>query len=113
MIIRSACCFGAVFALSVSAFAQGGRPVNPNPTPTNPGTSVPGPGRNTSPFPTTNPNTNNPNTMGMDRPIFLSGKVVLDDGTAPSEPVAIQRTCMTTPRTGANTDSKGHSRLQS
>lgn len=115
MLVRSACCFGAVFALSVSLYAQGGgRPSNPAPTPTNPGGNVPTPGRTTTPFPGNNTNTN-PNqtpSMGLDRPIFLSGKVMLDDGTPPPEPVAIQRICMANPRTEAYTDTKGHFSFQ-
>ncbi|MEQ1948168.1 MAG: tetratricopeptide repeat protein [Bryobacteraceae bacterium] len=42
------------------------------------------------------------------RPIFLSGKVVLDDGTAPLEPIKIQRLCGAGARTEGFTDRKGH-----
>ncbi len=43
----------------------------------------------------------------MNRPIFLSGKVTLDDGTPPGEPVTIVRVCGAMRRTEAYTDSKG------
>ncbi|MEQ1886610.1 MAG: tetratricopeptide repeat protein [Bryobacteraceae bacterium] len=42
------------------------------------------------------------------RPIFLSGKVMLDDGTAPQEPIRIQRVCGANGRTEGFTDRKGH-----
>ena len=42
------------------------------------------------------------------RPVFLSGKVMLDDGTAPPESASIQRICAANPHTEAYTDSKGN-----
>lgn len=41
------------------------------------------------------------------RPIFLSGKVVLSDGVPPPEPVAIERLCSGSRRTEGYTDRKG------
>jgi len=52
-----------------------------------------------------------PYDMGQ-RPIFLSGKVMLDDGTPPPEPVVIERVCGGNPRPEAWTDSKGHFSFQ-
>src|SRR5262249_48102789 len=46
------------------------------------------------------------------RPIFLSGKVVLDDGTPPPEPVTIERVCNGQVRPEAYTDSKGRFSFQ-
>lgn len=79
-----------------------GSPGIPN-TPTNP-TS---PGRGNVPtFPGTQPDSTG---LGMpDRPIFLSGKVVMEDGTPPPDSVAIQIVCRATPRTVAYTDRKGN-----
>lgn len=96
-------------AMCVSAFAQagGGRPPagggnTGGPTgPTNPtNTRTP----TTSPFPG-----NNPNQMPepLERPIFLSGKVMMDDGTPPPDRVTIQLVCSANPRTVGDTDSKG------
>ena len=54
-------------------------------------------------------NRNDPNQQrfpDMERPIFLSGKVVMDDGTPPPEPVQIERVCNGQPRPEAWTDSK-------
>lgn len=41
------------------------------------------------------------------RPIFLSGKVMLDSGTPPPESVLIERVCNGTPRPEGYTDSRG------
>lgn len=46
------------------------------------------------------------------RPIFISGKVVLEDGTAPPEPVTIERVCNGVPKPEAYTDSKGRFSFQ-
>jgi len=43
----------------------------------------------------------------MQRSIFLSGKVMLDDGTPPPEPVTIERVCNGNPRPEGYTDTKG------
>lgn len=53
-----------------------------------------------------------PDQQQMQRPIFLSGKVVLDDGTAPPEPVVIERVCNGQPRPEGYTDSKGRFSFQ-
>jgi tetratricopeptide (TPR) repeat protein len=93
-------------ALSVGLFAQPGRgpggggastPTTPtNPTRPNIGTQ-PGtmPGNNPSP------------DFGQMRPLVFMGKVMMDDGTPPSDSVTIQLVCRGTPRSIAFTDSKG------
>jgi hypothetical protein len=50
---------------------------------------------NTGRTPTTIPNTTNPNptTPSLPQPIFLTGRVMIDDGTPLSEPLVIQRVC--------------------
>lgn len=87
----------------------GGRtPSIPTPTPTPTPTPLPTPrepqrepdfGRQ-QPFPE------------IQRPIFLSGRVVLEDGTPPPEPVVIERVCNGQPRPEAYTDSKGRFSFQ-
>jgi len=67
------------------------RPGSISNSPTNPGATFPG---------------------DVPRPIFLSGKVMLNDGTAPSEPVLIERVCNGTPRPEGYTDSKGRFSFQ-
>lgn len=46
------------------------------------------------------------------RPIFLSGRVLMEDGTPPPEPVVIERVCNGIARPEAYTDSKGHFSFQ-
>src|SRR3954464_4985940 len=92
------------------SFSQKPPQNNPAPTttPTAPGGntgSTTNPGRN--PFPGTNPTQTNPNDQmnrfpEEQRPIFLSGKVMLDDGT-PAESVVIERVCNGNPRAEAYT----------
>ena len=48
----------------------------------------------------------------MPRPIFLSGRVLFDDGSKPSRDIVIQRVCMGNPRPEGYTDSKGHFSFQ-
>lgn len=48
----------------------------------------------------------------MPRPIFLSGKVMLEDGTPPPDPVVIERVCNGQSRPEAYTDSKGRFSFQ-
>ncbi|MBI4908494.1 MAG: tetratricopeptide repeat protein [Acidobacteria bacterium] len=68
--------------------------------------------RNTTSIPTTT--TPQPQQFPVDipRPIFLSGKVVLDDGTPPPETVVIERICNGNPRPEAYTDSRGRFQFQ-
>jgi Flp pilus assembly protein TadD len=46
------------------------------------------------------------------RPVFLQGKVMLDDGTPPPEPATIEIVCNGQPKPQAYTDSKGHFSFQ-
>jgi Flp pilus assembly protein TadD len=69
---------------------------------------------NTLPTTTTNSNTN-PATNGVassPRPVYLSGKVILQDGTPPPDLVKIERVCGGTPRTQGYTDAKGRFQFQ-
>jgi len=93
-------------ALSVSIFAQVRIPAN------GPGAGSPnfpsttGPTGNTSPnYPNNFPGNNPP---VEERPLYLSGKVVLDDGTPPPDRVAVQLVCRSTPKTIGYTDRKGY-----
>ena len=63
---------------------------------------------------TRNPSITTPpgNNVPEQRPIFISGKVALSDGTAPSEPVKIERVCNGSPRLEARTDRKGRFSFQ-
>jgi tetratricopeptide (TPR) repeat protein len=66
-------------------------------------------GANTrTPSITTPPGNNGPDQ----RPIFISGKVALSDGTVPTDPVKIERVCNGTARVEARTDRKGRFSFQ-
>ncbi len=83
--------------------APGGGTTGTNPSPT--------PGR----VPTQNPNQLPPGQQQngqFNQPIFLSGRVMLEDGTPPPNHVAIQRLCGTTPVTEGYTDSRGYFNIQ-
>jgi tetratricopeptide (TPR) repeat protein len=87
---------------------------SPGPTTTTP---TPSPGRPTTPtMPSgrTQPSQNEQQIPFPEiaRPIFLSGKVVLQDGTPPPESVVIERVCNGVVRPEAYTDSKGRFSFQ-
>ncbi len=91
----------------------------PGPSPS-PGPS-PAPGQQPSPFPGSRTPQQQPTWDNqrdrtqipeMRRPIFLSGKVVLDDGTPPPDAVVIERVCNGIARPEAYTDSKGRFSFQ-
>jgi tetratricopeptide (TPR) repeat protein len=88
----------------------GGAPTGGAPT----GGNTPGGGGLGNRFPTTttNPQQNQQPNLDMPRPIFLSGKVMMDDGSPVPPNVVIQRVCNGTPRNVAYTDSKGNFSFQ-
>jgi tetratricopeptide (TPR) repeat protein len=76
------------------------------------GTSTTG-GTTTSPgrTPTTIPNTTQQpptQTPTMQQPIYVSGKVIMEDGSPLTEPVVIERVCGGSPHSEGYTDSKGY-----
>src|SRR5690348_14079173 len=96
-------------AISAGLFAQPGAPTGPgggagtptSPTPTSPAR----PGIGTQPG--NMPGQSQMPDIMMQRPLVLMGKVMMDDGTAPTDPVTIQLVCHGTPRSVAFTDSRG------
>src|SRR5579864_6342513 len=87
--------FALAHGLSAQSPGGGGKqPSTTGSTPTNP----------------TNPRTppNLPSTDTMPRSLFLSGKVMVDDGTLLTDSVIIQSICRGRIRTEGYTDSKGH-----
>ena len=101
---RGAVTIGLAMAVALSQPAAGQKPVTPpaggNPSAGNPSRTVPGV-NSTSPMPEL-----------MNRGLFLTGKVMLEDGTPPPDPVTIERVCGTAPRAEAYTDSKGRFNFQ-
>lgn len=110
----------AILGIPTSVYAQSQRPGNTSPgRPTSPAPNVPGGSRGTPTpsIPGTTPG--QPRQPGqqlpypeMRRPIFLSGKVVMEDGTPPPESVAIERVCNGIARREQFTDSKGRFSFQ-
>jgi Flp pilus assembly protein TadD len=98
--------------LAISAVLAPGQTQSPAPAPTAPpstGGTSPGGTRTPTPLPTpqsTNPTQRTPQ-FELDRPIFLTGKVMLDDGTPPPINIVILRVCLGRSRPMAYTDSKG------
>lgn len=85
------------FILLQSAFAQkGGKGGNPGSTANVPAMAPP----------------NTPDVTLQRQPIFISGKVLLDGGMAPPEPVLIERVCNGMARREGYTDGKGHFEFQ-
>ncbi|MBI4875608.1 MAG: tetratricopeptide repeat protein [Acidobacteria bacterium] len=129
---RAAVLFVAVFAVALAmSLAQEG-PSQQTPAPQQPAPQQPAP-QQSSPSPAPSPGQQQPTQVPgtrqqqqpawgeqqdrsqfpeMRRPIFLSGKVVLDDGTPPPDTVTIERVCNGVVRPEAYTDSKGRFSFQ-
>ena len=58
------------------------------------------------------PGTGFPNTQTERQVLYISGTVVLQDGTPPPEPVAIEKVCGGSAHKEGYTDSKGHYQIQ-
>src|SRR6185312_11089106 len=58
------------------------------------------------------PGTNFPNTQQQRQILYVSGTVVMQDGTPPPEPVAIERVCGGSAHKEGYTDSKGRYQIQ-
>jgi len=118
--MRKETLFATIFlasALVVGGQQQNQQPApspqpSPSPGPSTPTTPTPTPGRTPSPFPTERQQQPQQTYPDMQRPIFLSGRVMLDDGTPPSEPVVIERVCNGVARPEAYTSSKGQFSFQ-
>jgi len=65
-------------------------------------------GRTTTPSPSTNAPSNTPAAVNTPRPIFLSGRVMMEDGTAPADPVTLETVCNGSSHSEGYTDSKGY-----
>ena len=99
--------FSFILSLTLSAFTQarpGGNGGGGN-TGGNTGGNQP-----SMPSIPNNPNigTRTPSIPEIERPTFISGKVVLSDGSKITEPAAIQSTCSSRRRIEAYTDSQGN-----
>ena len=88
--------------------APGGTPTGPTPGPGSP-TS---PGRQPGQPQLGDPSSQRQQFPEMQRPIFLSGKVMMEDGGPPPDPVTIERVCHGVVRPEGYTDSKGRFSFQ-
>jgi tetratricopeptide (TPR) repeat protein len=100
--------------LTLAALALGRPPVfaQRGPTPPPAGGTSPGGGTTRPPTGTTGQTPNPTVSQGPGRPIFLSGRVMLEDGTVPPGHVTIERVCGATIRVEANADLKGYFNFQ-
>jgi tetratricopeptide (TPR) repeat protein len=76
------------------------------------GSTATRPGTTTVPNPSTGTNPNNPNNTTITSPIFLSGRVVVDDGSPLPGPVTIERVCNGVTHAEGYTDTKGSFGIQ-
>jgi len=103
-VLVGALCFGQPKGSAPPASGNPGGSVGSNPGNT---TGTPGtPGRTTTNLPGNT--TTTPTAPGIPRPIFLNGRVVIDDGSPLPEPAAILRVCNGNPHTEGYTDSSGN-----
>jgi tetratricopeptide (TPR) repeat protein len=106
LIVTTAALGGLVIS---PAFAQKGSPSAPATTsPGNTGNSSRG---TWGSIPNSGTTATMPGTYDT-RPLFLSGKVMFDDGTPPNSDIKIERVCGGNPRIESHTDSKGRFSFQ-
>ena len=65
-------------------------------------------GRTTTTSPSTTSPTNTPAAVNTPQPIFVSGRVMMEDGTAPPDPATMETVCNGSPHAEGYTDSKGY-----
>lgn len=97
----------AASLLPASAWAQG-KPGGGSTTGGSTGGSTRPPTTGTTTTTRPMPNIPNPTQPEFNRPIFLSGKVVLDRGMAITQPIPVERVCNGTIRREGYTDTKGN-----
>ena len=102
---RISLAFASIFVFSFATAAQktgGSGPTSGGTRPSTPGTTPTLP----------QPGTGFPNTQTERQVLYISGSVVLQDGTSPPEPVAIEKICGGSSHKEGYTDSKGHYQIQ-
>src|ERR1019366_3671901 len=65
-------------------------------------------GTGTTTAPVSSTPTNTPSTASIQQPIFISGRVMMEDGTPPPESVPIETVCNASTHKEGYTDSKGY-----
>jgi tetratricopeptide (TPR) repeat protein len=112
--ITAAAAVGLLIPMAVIGQGKGGPPTPPTTGGTTTGGTGTGsigttPGRTTTPTTTT---PTNPTSVSVPQPIFISGRVMLEDGTAPGDPVTIETVCNGAPHAEGYTDVKGYFALE-
>ena len=108
--IATAAAVGLLIPMAVIGQGTGG-PTTPPAT----GSTGAATGRTTttpSPTTTTPSPTGTPASVGVPQPIFLNGRVMLEDGTAPPGPVTIETVCNRSAHSEGYTDSQGYFAIQ-
>jgi tetratricopeptide (TPR) repeat protein len=106
----TAAAVGLFIPMAVIGQGRGGTTAPPSTggTTGSPG-GAPTTGRPTTPSPTTtSPTTNTPAAVNIPQPIFVSGRVMMEDGTAAPSSVVIETVCSGSPHAEGYTDSKGY-----
>ncbi len=111
--ITSATALGLLIPVAVIGQSKGGTATAPPTTGTGATTGSTGAttGRTPAPSTTTTTPTTSP-TGTITPPIFVSGRVVLEDGTAPTGQVVIESVCNGSPHAEGYTDTKGYFSIQ-
>lgn len=99
------------FLLLQPAFSQG-KPSAPPAGGGSTGTGSTGIPSSTRTTPSISTPSTTPSSPTVTQPIFLSGRVMLEDGSVPSEPITIERVCGTSVHAEGYTDSKGYFGIQ-
>lgn len=111
--IASAAAVGLLIPMAVVGQSKGGT-VTPPPT-AGPGTTSGSTGSTVGRTPTPSTTTTNPTTSPtgtITPPVFVSGRVVFEDGTAPAEQVVIETVCNGSAHAEGYTDTKGYFTIQ-
>src|SRR5215471_12133567 len=112
--------FGALVVVSAGVIFGQGRGSTGTTTPTTGGGTTGSPTTGSTPTTTTPGRTNIPTTTQpqpsqqperMQQPIFISGRVMLEDGS-PAANVVIERVCSGSPHSEGYTDSRGYFSIQ-
>jgi tetratricopeptide (TPR) repeat protein len=111
--ITSAAAVGLLIPVAVIGQSKGGTVTAPPTTGTGatPGSTGATTGRTPAPSTTTTTPTTSP-TGTITPPVFVSGRVVLEDGTAPSGQVVIETVCNGSAHAEGYTDTKGYFSIQ-
>ncbi len=105
---------GLLLLSTNNALAQGAKPPTPTTGTGTTTTTTPSPlPTNTNKPSTTDPNSNNSNNApGMQRPVFLSGRVMMSNGAQLPQGIVIERVCNGRGRPEGYVDTKGYFNIQ-